>query len=40
MNTPVEFDSKNNPTHEYLGKTSENVVNGMKRNIPEEFEGE
>lgn len=35
MDTPVEFDSKNRPTHNYLNKTSNNVVTGMKRNIPE-----
>ena len=35
MDTPVEFDSKNRPTHDYLSKTSMNVVTGMQRNIPE-----
>lgn len=35
MDTPVEFDSKNRPTHEYLSKTSMNAVTGMHRNIPE-----
>lgn len=35
MDTPVEFDSKNRPTHSYLSKTSMNVVTGMFRNIPE-----
>ena len=36
MNTPVEFDSKNNPTKQYLRDTSKNLVSGMKRNIPKE----
>lgn len=35
MDTPVEFDSKNRPTHEYLSSTSINVVTGMQRSIPE-----
>lgn len=35
MDTPVEFDSKNRPTHEYLSKTSMNVVTGIPRSIPE-----
>ena len=35
MDTPVEFDSKNRPTHEYLSKTSMNVVTGIQRSIPE-----
>lgn len=36
MNTPVEFDSKNNPTKEYLREASKNLVSGMQRNIPKE----
>lgn len=36
MNTPVEFDSKNNPTKAYLRETSKNLVSGMQRNIPKE----
>lgn len=35
MDTPVEFDSKNRPTHDYLSKTSNHVVTGMQRSIPE-----
>ena len=35
MDTPVEFDSKNRPTHDYLSKTSMNVVTEMHRSIPE-----
>ena len=35
MNTPVQFDDKNRPTHEYLRETGMNVVKGMDRNIPE-----
>lgn len=38
MYTPVEFDSKNRPTHDYLSKTSINVVTGISRNIPEYLE--
>lgn len=38
MNTPVEFNSKNRPTAEYLLNTSKNVVNGMFRNIPDYVE--
>lgn len=38
MDTPVEFDSKNRPTHSYLVQTSNNVVTGMKRNVPEYVE--
>ena len=42
MDTPVEFDSKNRPTHDYLSKTSMNVVTEMYRSIPEHLmtEGE
>lgn len=36
MDTPVEFDHKNNPTKEYLRQTSKNLVSGMRRNIPKE----
>lgn len=35
MDTPVEFDSKNRPTHDYLSKTSMNVIVEMDRRIPE-----
>ena len=38
MDTPVEFDSKNRPTHDYLSKTSMNVVTGIPRSIPEYLE--
>lgn len=38
MDTPVEFDSKNRPTHAYLSKTSMNVVTGISRSIPEYLE--
>lgn len=38
MDTPVEFDSKNRPTHDYLYKTSMNVVTGIPRSIPEYLE--
>ena len=37
MNTKVQFDDKNRPTHDYLHKTSMNVVRGMDRNIPEDI---
>ena len=37
MNTTVQFDDKNRPTHDYLQKTSMNVVKGMGRNIPEDI---
>ena len=37
MNTPVQFDDKNRPTHDYLKQTSMNVVRGMDRNIPEDI---
>lgn len=38
MDTPVEFNSKNRPTHEYLSRTSMNVVTGLHRSIPEYLE--
>ena len=40
MDTPVEFNSKNRPTHEYLSKTSINVVTGLQRSIPEYIQKE
>lgn len=38
MDTPVEFNSKNRPTHDYLSKASMNVVTGISRSIPEYLE--
>ena len=40
MNTTVQFDDKNRPTHDYLQKTSMNVGRGMDRNIPEDISEE
>lgn len=38
MDTPVEFDSKNRPTHSYLRTASRNAVTGMFRSVPEYIE--